>query len=169
MTLYQIAREAYQRLLAASLSKDDIRFRCSSCGDKAPRPNVRSCRMCDGAGWVMPTGSHIYCTGFQPVRPTKRVLTPGTVAFEWQGVIWLGTTCPADEEPFRLADAWWRLFPDCLWVPNQFVVLDRLADYRRVPGVDASMVLRRIHTSLKTQVGKSAEALAQVERFLASE
>lgn len=169
MTLHQIARATYQRLLAASFSKDEIRFRCSSCGDKARRPNLPPCRMCGGAGWVMPTGPYIYCTGFQPVRPTNRVYAPGTVAFEWQGVIWLGTTCAAGEEPFHLANAWWRLFPECLWVPNQFVAADRLADYRRVLGPDASVVLRRIHTSLTVQVGKATDTLALVKRFLATE
>lgn len=145
----------------AFATQNRIDLRCTTCGGRKSM-----CSMCGGVGIVVPTLPRIYDTGFHRTVVVKRVPFPGVVAFEHQTRVWMGADCPEADAPFHLAGGWLAMYGSALWVPDQFVDLDRPADYRRVLGRRADTFFKMLKKSLQYQAERTAADLVRVERFL---
>ena len=98
------------------IEKHDVNFTCRECEGEG-------CEECE-EGSIFPMWNTVWDTGFfvsdhhhLPCKPA-----PNVVAFQHGDHVWLGLTgCGMDCTPY-LALAWLNLFPDCRWVPENFLV-----------------------------------------------
>ena len=68
-----------------------------------------------------PLWNTIWNSGFHSTNVELPAKFPNVFAFEHNGYVWLGlTACGMDCTP-HLALAWSELFPDCDWLPTQFI------------------------------------------------
>jgi hypothetical protein len=71
---------------------------------------------------IEPLWPVIWNTGFHAVCVELPVKLPNVFAFEYDDYVWFGlTSCGQDNRPW-LASAWATLFPDCDWVPDNFIL-----------------------------------------------
>ena len=99
------------------------KMECSDCdGTGEVEDDEECCEDCNGSGYIEPMWNTIWNTGFHAVAGRKVPRQLGTVfAFEWDNEIWFGLSgCGMDCGPY-LAAAWMEMFPDCEWLPEQFI------------------------------------------------
>ena len=98
------------------IEENDIDFTCRDCKGEG-------CEECE-EGSLIPMWNTIWDTGFYvsddhhlPCKPA-----PNVVAFQHDKHVWLGLTgCGMDCTPY-LALAWLNLFPNCQWIPENYLV-----------------------------------------------
>jgi hypothetical protein len=104
---------------AQFIEKEEIDRTCPAC-----KGETEKCEECNGSGYIEPMWNTIWNTGFHHCDNSPAVPTEvGPVfAFRWNDQIWFGLTgCGMDLTP-HLAKAWITLFPECTWLPDQFIV-----------------------------------------------
>ena len=115
---------------AEFIEKNDIDLHCPACKGEGTIPGKtedeehKDCEECSGSGYmeilwdtIWNTGFHANCDG--PKLPAE---AHGVAIFEYDGMIWFGLQgCGMDLTP-HLAAAWADTFPDCEWLPEQFIV-----------------------------------------------
>ena len=101
---------------AEFIQAHDIDLTCPTC-----RGEKRDCNDCGGSGFVEVMWDTIWNTGYRNGAQCVPACLDNVFAFDWNGEIWFGLLgCGMDCTPF-LALAWIKMFPDCRWLPDQFI------------------------------------------------
>jgi len=96
------------------IEENDIDLICKKC-------NGDGCEECT-AGSIEPMWNTVWNTGFHSTDVELPIHLPNVFAFEYDDYVWLGLTCCGMDCTPYLALAWMALFPDCDWLPDQFIL-----------------------------------------------
>jgi hypothetical protein len=113
------------------IDKESIDLQCPKCkgkgtvagnDDAGKDLEDTDCEECSGSGYIEPMWNTIWNTGFHFTDGSMPREVGTVFAFNWDGHIWFGLTgCGMDLTP-HLAQTWMTIFPQCDWLPEQFIV-----------------------------------------------
>ena len=129
-------------------------------------PTCRS-EGCDDCtdGYLESMWDRIWNTGFHSGALPVPSALGNVFAFDWDGEIWFGLSCCGmDCTPF-LALAWVQTFPDCQWLPDQFIV----GGCNLRGGYIESCIGRKDARKVYTLIGKTIKGMRREARNLADD
>ncbi len=142
--------------------ENEISLMCSTCrGEGAietseDKDKLVTCPTCGGSGEIEPMWNTIWNTGFYNTHQETPYNFPNfsVFAIDWNGDIWFGLTgCGMDLPPELLA-AWVEFFPDCNWVPENWLNESNLAS-----GYIAAVVGNEQARKIYNQIERTAEGM----------
>lgn len=153
------------------ITENEIDLLCPSCkgrgsADYGCGPDTEECEKCNGSGYMEILWNTIWNTGFHatPKHPTPAE-AHGVAVFEWDDHIWFGLqACGMDMTP-HLAACWLEMFPDCQWLPDQFIVTGVNLRGGYVETCVGKKVARRIYALM----GKTIKGMRQQAAYLAED
>jgi hypothetical protein len=142
------------------IEENDIDLSCPKCHGEGG-----ACEECSGSGYMEIMWDTIWDTGFS----SQSVRTPsechGVAIFERNGNVWFGLQgCGMDMTP-QLAAAWLETFPDCQWLPEQFIVTGTNLRSGYIESCVGKKLARRIYTL----IGKTIKGTRQQAAWLAED
>ena len=139
---------------AEFIQAQEIDLTCPTC-----RGEKENCDDCGGSGYMEPMWNTIWNTGYHNGEQSVPAHFENVFAFDWNGKIWFGLSCCGmDCTPF-LAQAWIEMFPDCQWLPDQFIVSGCNLSGGYIEACISKNKARRVYTLIgKTIRGMRREA-----------
>lgn len=141
------------------IEEHDIDLSCPAC------QGCEDCEDCGGRGYMEPLWDTIWNTGFHYVDQTLPCKFPNVFAFEYDDYVWFGLTCCGQDNTPYLAAAWLEMFPDCNWLPEQFIVTG--VNLRE--GYVESCVGKRTARRIYAKVGDTIKGARRQLAFLAED
>lgn len=145
---------------AKFIEENDIDLSCPVC-----RGEKDECEECSGTGYLEIMWNTIWDTGFHAGSRSIPASIHGVAAFEHNGNVWFGLQgCGMDMTPY-LAAAWVELFPDCQWLPEQFI--GNSTNLRG--GYIESCVGKKLARRIYAVIGKTVKGMRQQATWLAED
>ena len=105
------------------IEENNIDLSCPVCKGEGTTENGEYCEDCSGTGYIEPMWNTIWNSGFHAGDKYPATKEDGNVfAFDYDDEVWLGLSCCGMDCTPYLAKAWMIMFPDCMWIPEQFCV-----------------------------------------------
>jgi len=108
------------------IQQNDIDLHCRHCQGQGRSDEGEYCEECGGSGYIEPLWNTIWNTGFHATgehgHPLPTADLPNVFVFKHDDYVWFGLTCCGMDCTPHLAAAWLEMFPDCTWLPENFIV-----------------------------------------------
>jgi len=146
------------------IEENDIDLRCPACKGEGTIDEA-CCEECSGTGYMEIMWDTIWDTGFHANGRQLPAEAHGVGMFKHEGNVWFGLQgCGMDMTP-HLAAAWIEAFPDCQWLPDQFLVTGTNLRAGYIESCVGKKVARRIYTV----IGKTIKGMRQQAAWLAED
>jgi hypothetical protein len=146
------------------IEENNIDLHCPTCKGEG-QVNEENCEECGGSGYMDIMWNTIWNTGYHTDGRQLPAEAQGVAIFEHDGHVWFGLQgCGMDMTP-HLAAAWIETFPDCQWLPDQF--LGNGTNLRG--GYVESCVGKKMARRIYTIIGKTIKGMRQQAAFLAED
>lgn len=161
---------------SAFIAENDIDLSCPTCKGLGENEDTREgCEDCGGSGYIEVMWNTIWNTGFHSAGRSLPWECGSVFAFEHERHVWFGLgACGMDLTP-HLAEAWLELFPDCQWLPDQFIVTGTNLRLGYVESCVGKKTARRIYAKIgetikgtRKQAAYLAEDLKEARKRLAA-